>query len=151
MLLVTPTVRLFDTCVHTNSLLPFLVEPEFDWIDLSEVIKLKDVVFRLTLWRVECITATLKTITPKHRNLRQIMIDVSHHSTLLGANPDVGGAVGAANHGQWLDLDRILVRFWESSSVRPVVVCTTERGIGDCIGFLLPEITRRGIIDLIED
>jgi len=110
------------------------------------------VTFRLNSRRVEWITATLQTITPKSRDLRQIAIHVPHYLTDVGSY--VIQTAGERIPGQWLDLDRLLVQFWESRSIRPMVVRTMpgdERWDGeDCIGSLLPEITRREIIDLIE-
>ena len=54
---------------------------------------------------------------------------------------------------EWLDLDRLLVQFWTSRSIRPRVVYEPdERGLdmGDYAPSLLPELTRRGLVDLIE-
>ena len=110
-----------------------------------------DVAFRLNLQNVEWITVALQTITPKSRDLRRISIYVPHYLTDVGG--DVRKTIGERNFEKWLDLDRLLVRFWESRSIRPMVVRTTpddERWDGsDCIGSLLPEITRKGIVDLI--
>ena len=56
----------------------------------------------------------------------------------------------------WLDLDHLLVQFWESRSIRPKVVCPIPKEgkqsacMGDSIGCLLPEIVGRGIINLVE-
>jgi len=51
---------------------------------------------------------------------------------------------------EWLDLDSLLVRVWESRSIRPCVIRTLNwvNDTGDCIGSLLPEMMRRGMIDL---
>ena len=49
-----------------------------------------------------------------------------------------------------MDLDRLLVQFWDSRSIRPKVV-TEKKGKRDWAGYLLPEITKRGIIDLVEE
>ena len=91
----------------------------------------------------------LRTITPEHRDLREISIFV--HYTLAGS--DIRGTMGEAGFGWWLDLDRILVRLWESHSVHPGI--RHERMGGGrqdteyCIKCLLPEAAKRGIIDLI--
>jgi hypothetical protein len=68
-----------------------------------------------------------------------------HHFTRLNV-----GAIGDTVLGQWLDLDRLLVQFWESRSIRPRVVCSMEQNRSDCVGCLLPEITKRGLIDPIQ-
>ena len=56
---------------------------------------------------------------------------------------------------RWSDLDRLLVGFWESRSIRPKVMCpqprTEDEGrVGDLAEYLLPELTRRGIMDIVE-
>ena len=54
-----------------------------------------------------------------------------------------------------LDLDRILIQFWESRSICLKVMPETtlrkeiKRGVGRWIGRLSPEITR-GMVDLAE-
>jgi hypothetical protein len=58
--------------------------------------------------------------------------------------------IGETDSGQWLDIDRLLVQLWESRSIRPKVMCTAKKDMGDRIGSLLPEVTERGIIDLAE-
>ena len=67
---------------------------------------------------------------------------------------DIRKVIGGRIYGQWLDLDRLLVQFWESRSIRPRVIwamAEREREVmRDSIGQLLPEITERGIIDLVE-
>jgi hypothetical protein len=119
-------------------------------IDLSKATKLKDVVFQLESRGVKWVIAALRTITPKHRDLRQIRIDVSFNVVLLGAGANVPQAIGEANYRQWLDLDRFLVQFWESHSIRPKFTSTTERDMRKRFRRLLPEITKRGIIDILE-
>jgi len=52
---------------------------------------------------------------------------------------------------EWLDLDRLLVQFWASHELRSRVVYTTakeERDAKDRMAKFLPELTRRGIVDL---
>ena len=56
--------------------------------------------------------------------------------------------------GQWSSLDRLLVRFWESRSIRPRVTYDTSMvQWGWARAYtksLLPQITARGIIDYVE-
>ena len=55
---------------------------------------------------------------------------------------------------EWHDLDRVLVQFWTSHSIRPRVVYMPRLGEGKDLGvdvpILLPELTRRGLVDLVE-
>ena len=74
-----------------------------------------------------------------------------YRSAVAGPGANVRQAIGEANFEQWLNLDRLLVQFWESRSIRPKVVCAKLREGRDWAGCLLPEITGRGIIDLFED
>ena len=53
---------------------------------------------------------------------------------------------------EWQDLDLLLVRFWTSRSIRPQVVYAPITG-GEDTSYhapnLLPELTRRGAVDLV--
>jgi hypothetical protein len=128
----------------------FLDGPESGSIDLSKATKLKDMVFRLISWSVQWVITPLQTIVPEHRDLRQITIDVSYYSTRLRAGASVRRAIGETNCGQWSDLDCLLVQLSESRSIRPKVVCTAGRQMRHCVRRLLPELTKGGIIDLIQ-
>ena len=121
-------------------------------VDLSKAIKLKDVVFQPGLERVEWVIKALQTITPEHRDLLQLTIDIPLNLTVAGFVANGEEAVGEQAHGQWLDLDRLLVQFWESRSIRPKVVYTMGFGMRDFVESLLPEITKRGVanVDLVE-
>ena len=149
----------FGFCVETsNSLqLPFeLGDPPTASIDFSEATKLKEVVFRLTTDRlpVTWIITALQTITSKHRDLRQISIHVRHASFPIADPANVRKIVGEVSYIQWMDLDRLLVQFWESRTVRPRIVYYAAEGqkeaMWECIGSLLPQITERGIIELVD-
>ena len=138
----------FRTWVVTD--LPFLVEPRAASIDLSKVRGLKDVNFRPGSRNIEWITVALQTITPEHQDLRRISIRVSYYLTLFEVDADGGRSIGEAISRQWLDLDQRLIQLWDSYSVRPRVVCTRPGGrVGDAerrIGYLLPEMAKRGVI-----
>jgi hypothetical protein len=118
-------------------------------VDLSNATKLKNVAFEPISRSVKLITATLRTAS-NLQDLEEISIYLPHHITATSVGTDVGRVIGEENGREWLNLDRLLVQFWESSSIRPKVVCLTKRGTEDSIGYrcLLPEITKRGIIDL---
>ena len=123
-------------------------------IDLSKATRLKDVGFLSKSLSVDWITTTLQTITIKHRDLQRISIRMLLDPALTTIGVNVMEMVGERILGQWLDLDRLLVQLWESRFIRPTVITMTlggeQRGAGNCIGCLLPEITMKGIIDLAE-
>ena len=92
--------------------------------------------------------------TTKHRDLRQISICAHFGSVLTSFGANVGQLVGEHVVWQWLDLDRLLARLWESYFIRPRIMSMTpdeEQGTRrECVWSLLPEITTRGIINLVE-
>ena len=154
MLLAAWMVRPFSTRIYTGNLLPFLAPPNSSPADLSNAVKLRDVVFRLRSLRVEWIAMILRTVTPRHQDLRQISIYVHFDSTLTSAGADVRQIVGEQIVGEWSNLDRLLVQLWESRSIRPQVISATldeERGTRDCILCLLPEITKRDWMFTVRD
>ena len=63
--------------------------------------------------------------------------------------------VGIDPGEEWPDLDRLLVRFWESCSVRTTLESfepsSSAKGMTDLAMCLLPELTKRGAIDLVEE
>jgi len=119
-----------------------------------KAVGLKSVAFRPGSSAIDWITVALKTITPEHRDLQQVMIYVPYHLMPVRVCADVRQFFGEAACQQWLDLDCLLVQFWESRSIRPRMIRTTSAGEGrdmrGCIGLLTPEATRRGIIDVVE-
>ena len=118
-------------------------------IDLSKVTKLKDVVFRPKPRWIGWVITALQTITPEHQDLRRITIYIPHYLTLAVALTNLRQTIGETDCEKWLDLDRLLVQFWEARSIRPKIVFQTDEGMGD-IGCLLPEITKKGVIDIFE-
>jgi len=98
---------------------------------------------------VEWITTTFQPTISKHRELRQISICVPYYSSI-----DIDTVETTAAYGQWLDLDRLLVQFGESHSTSPKAIYITWEGHErDMRGFtdtLLPELTKRGMVDLVE-
>jgi hypothetical protein len=67
-----------------------------------------------------------------------------------GIDADVREAVGEAGYREWLELDRLLVQLCESHPIHLMAVFTKRRYMGSSIECLLPEITKRGMIDLVE-
>lgn len=85
---------------------------------------------------------------PKHRELWKISIGFPLYLASLDT------IKRSPAYGQWLDLDRLLVQFWESRPTPPKVICMglvgekwIVRGFVECC---LPELTKRGVIDLAE-
>ncbi|KAF9644801.1 hypothetical protein BDM02DRAFT_3190251 [Thelephora ganbajun] len=118
-------------------------------VDLSKATKLRDVIFRPASLSIAWITTALQNVSPEHRNL-QISIYLRYDLVLATTEPDAMQIVG----GQWSDLDHLLVQFWELRSIRTKLVCSAPeeepQGMGEHIGRLLPEVTGRGIVDLVE-
>ena len=136
-------------CVRTDNLSLFPVRPAA--IDLSKARNLRDAILRPRSLGVKWITMALQATIPGHRELRKFSIHLRYILTFL----DFDVMKQSTDYGEWLDLDRLLVQFWEPRSTRPKVVCTTWDGHPrrDLRGFtacLLPELTKRGIIDLVE-
>jgi len=110
-------------------------------LDLSKAVKLKDVAFRCG-WLTQWVTTIVKTA--KSENLQQITI-VSFAATVTQIEETV--------YQQWQDLDHLLVQLWTSRSIRPRVVYKRTGGgdgMRDAASRLLPELTRRGFVDMIE-
>jgi len=94
----------------------------------------------------------LRTITPNHRDLRQISISAYHLAILLAICD--GREVEERAVGQWLELDRLLVQLWESYSIPlTILLWTPYKGetARELLGLLLPETTGGGRIDLFDD
>ena len=111
-------------------------------IDLSKVIKLRDVEFRPNTPSVKWVVMVLQTV--KSKNLRQIRIH-SRHVTF--AKP-----IGETILQEWRNLDCLLVQLWTSHSIRPEFECGQTLGGGGLIDLapgLLPELTSKGAIDFI--
>lgn len=111
-------------------------------------------VFRLNSRKVEWVTLALQTVGHEHRDLQRISINAHPALTITPSSsyPDIGQAIGEGTIGQWLDLDRLLVHLQESRSIRTRIVRPRRRsksGTVDYIGDLLPEITKKGMIELV--
>ena len=115
------------------------------FLDLSKATKLKHVKFLRTrlISAIHWITTTLRTVESK--SLQSIAIFPSNKK-----HPET---VEEEAYQEWQDLDRLLVQFWTSHSIRPQVMYVAERGrkdLRDDVPNLLPELTRRGLVDLVE-
>lgn len=120
--------------------------------------KLKDVTF---VWDLNprWIVMTLRTITSNHRNIRQISVDAAYilydliHKHVDPVN--FRHAIGATAHAEWLQLDHLLGKLWESHLVRPKVLYDVPSSMDaerakTCMESLFPEATGRGVVDLIQ-
>ncbi|KAF9642424.1 hypothetical protein BDM02DRAFT_3124560, partial [Thelephora ganbajun] len=123
-------------------------------IDLSRATKLKEAVFRPETLHVIWLVLALQTITSEQRYLHQISIHVHFHPSFIDDPANLRQTVREDIYREWADLDRILVRLWESYRICPRVVYSvaSDRKEMMCrrIGSLLPEITERGIIELVD-
>ena len=111
-------------------------------INLSSLTKLEDVVLGWGTQDVRWITMALQTV--KSKNLRQITID-SHAA--------IEDRVTKAFLGTWRDLDHVMFRLWTSRSVRSKIKYRTRRrgrDLGARASTLLPELTGRGAVDLVD-
>jgi len=118
-------------------------------LNISKATKLRDAVFRPGSLRVKWITRTLRVIMRKHRGLRRISVDVPYHLAQLHLSEDLRRVIEEEVLEQWLDLDHALVRLWDLLSIHTDVVLTrgrVEGVLGDFVGCLLPEMTRRGMV-----
>ena len=92
---------------------------------------------------IQRITVTLQTA--ESVNLEQITI----YPPTAFRRP-----IKESAYREWQGLDRLLLQFWESRSVRPQI--RFRKGNDgfdwkDLIPRLLPELTSRGIVDLVEN
>jgi len=137
--------------VRADNSISFLVGSVPGSFNLSKATKLRDLVFRPESQSVEWITMALQTITPEHQDLRHISIYVPYYLTNSG--PDIGELLGEATFREWLDLDRLLVQLWELYLIPPRVGYVGPEGKGQlteyCMGLLLPEVAKRGIVVLV--
>ncbi|KAF9778142.1 hypothetical protein BJ322DRAFT_1214811 [Thelephora terrestris] len=119
-------------------------------IDLSKATKLREVAFWFTsdpTW----IKNSLRTILPEHRDLQKILIYGDPYYDILPNEP-VGSkeVVGEEIYKQWMELDGLLVRLWESRAVRTKLTVRRKGGrVYNLATGLLPEMTKRGIIQSV--
>jgi len=114
-------------------------------LDLSKASKLKYLVFLLRLAEptVQWITTALQTVESK--SLQRISIRT---------HDDVPEKIGEEFHQEWQDLDRQLVQFWTTHSIRPRIAYVPRKGeedMRDHAPRLLPELTKRGLVDLVRE
>jgi hypothetical protein len=112
-------------------------------LDLSKAIKLKELSFRCGDPNIQRITMVLRTV--RSRDLQQITI----HLYTTSAN-----LITEAVRQEWQDLDRLLLQFWISHSIRPKITYEADKRWDDLRTSgpgLLPELTKRGLVDLVKN
>ena len=112
------------------------------FLDLSKATKLNHLMFRQVGLSIQWITMTLQTV--KSKGIQDITI------CMVGVPQEL---IGEAAYREWWDLDQLLVKFGTSHSIRPQVAYTAGVGGEDLNGSipsLLPELTRRGLVDLVD-
>ena len=116
-------------------------------LDLSRATKLRHVEFVYESPRVQWIIATLRTA--KTKTLQSISLAISYRAIIRAFHIE-------AIRQEWSSLDQLLVQIWTLHSLRPKlshdrVVNLEIQSAKIILGKLLPESTRRGIVDLVED
>ena len=153
--LIASLVSPFNTYIQINGLPMFVGKSLAGSIDLSKAKKLQDAEFGCRVYP-PLITATLRTITDDHRNLRRIALDML--DVLIVPYPNYSDptsfvrAIGAT-HGEWLELDRVLARLWRAHSIHVKVLYNAPASMDGkisrgCVESLLPELMRKGVVDL---
>ena len=110
-------------------------------VDLSKLTKLKHVAF----WCPETQRITVTLQTAESINLEQITIHLAPAFTM---------PIAESAYRKWQDLDRLLLQFWKSRSIRPQIRFRNGKdGFDwkDLVPRLLPELSSRGIVDLVEN
>jgi hypothetical protein len=108
-------------------------------LDLSSLMRLKEVEFRCRGSNVRWITVALQTA--ESINLERIVIDTLERS------------IAESAYREWQELDRLLLQFWTSRSIRPMIKHRwegEERDLREFVSRLLPELASRGIVDLFD-
>ena len=107
------------------------------------------------------VTRALETISSKHRDLKHIFIHIpSSWSALTNEDRnDIERAIEEAEPGMrsvgWSGLDRFLVQFSESYTIRVTAVYPPPepkygtREMEDWARYLFPESTGKGIVNLV--
>jgi len=118
-------------------------------IDLSKATKLQEVILRPGSLSIQWITTAFQTTIPKHQGIQEISIHLHPQFSLIDADT----IKESETYGEWMDLDRLLIQFWESRPNPPKVTFATggeEQDVEHFAGCMLPELTRRGMISLGE-
>lgn len=108
-------------------------------LDLSKATKLQDVVFRSQSSNIQWIIAALHTVDSE--GIQQISLEVSIGIFWRGLDQE------------WLNLDSLLAHFGISHAFRLKIMYESRGGwVGqrERVARSLPELTGKGIVDLVE-
>jgi len=105
--------------------------------DLSAATKLKDLTFLYNRPNIKRVTRALQSV--KSKGLERI--------TLRSGVYTFTSTIREKDYHEWWDLDRVLVQFLTSRSIGPKVVCEVDLDLKGRARYLLPELTRRGLLD----
>ena len=122
-------------------------------IDFSRATKLKVVIFRFNAGYLKLVTAALRTIPPERNNLRQVLIYAPSAFFDNSRPAGIGETMREETLSRWVDLDRVLIGLWESCGACTKVACpaTIMVEVGQSLGVLLPEMTKRGAIEPVDE
>ena len=132
-------LRLSDASLPLIDVVTAMEQPP---LDLSKATKLKYLMFLCRGLKIQPTIMALRTVESK--TLQRITIH-PHISAIEGPIEETVQ--------EWQDLDRLLIQFWTSRSVRSQFVYGRDEGgnyLRDHAPSLLPELTRRGLVDLVE-
>ena len=142
-------LRNFDRLTSISA----LVDPTAGSIDFSKAIKLKEVLFQFQNFRHAWVAMALQTLTTKHTDFRKvtILMPLIRSSFILSS---IRPILGEKFYNQWMDLDRVLIRLWESNAIHVQVTYCAEIGGGwssEYIESLFPEMKKRGLLEMVYD
>ena len=123
-------------------LLSLRLDPTRNFVDLSTARKIKDLVFHCDHTHTQWITRVLQTV--ESENLQRITLRPDIYTFVT--------TIQEATYQEWWELDRLLVHFRTSRSICPKLVFEMDLDKEDlrgCALSLLPEVTRRGLVDLV--
>ena len=118
-----------------------IARPAVCRLDLSRLTRLKEVFLRPGT-NVRWMIGVLQTA--ESTNLRQITIRFPL---------ELGTWAEERFHQDWQELDHALLQFWTSHSIRPRIEywrVDEECELKELASRLLPELTGRGVVDLVE-
>jgi len=110
-------------------------------LNLSKLTRLQDIAFLCREPIVGWITTALNTIRSKR--LQKVSLEFDHYLV-------IGDAIWERGRQEWSDLDCLLVRFWYLNPLRLRVTYKPVEGMSDHMAGLLPELMRRGIVELVQ-
>ena len=130
-----------------------LVDPTAGSIDFSKAIRLREVLFQFQEYSDVWVAMALETLTSKHTGFRKVKILMPFVETFCTPG-NFRHTIGKETYDQWMDLDRVLIRLWESNAIHiQVTYCAEAEGGMACqyIGSLFPEMRERGLVEMVYD